>query len=152
MILEKNNNVQTQAGKGASVDITYQFQFWHSEGNFVHIHIQIVGEIKAAREVLVEVTSRLRNYLYREEKDMCTPMSAPSPVGSALGLEPSYSNNTNPSRGTYSGNDLPIASSQNVQNVASQNVQNVATAQPAKLNSNKLFSFNTPVPQKVQQF
>lgn len=102
---------------------TTSFPFLRSEGKFVHL--QIVGDIKAAREVLVEVTSRLRSYLYREffPKDVSTPMAAPSPVGSAV--EAAYNNNVNPTKDPYSGNDLPTASS--------QNVQTVATAQPTKV-------------------
>ncbi|CAI9767729.1 unnamed protein product [Fraxinus pennsylvanica] len=44
--------------------------------------LQIVGEIKAAREALVEVTSKLRSYIYREflELDVPTPVSAPNPA------------------------------------------------------------------------
>ncbi|CAA2962544.1 Hypothetical predicted protein, partial [Olea europaea subsp. europaea] len=42
----------------------------------------IVGEIKAAREALVKVTSRLRSYIFREllELDAPTPVSAPNPT------------------------------------------------------------------------
>ncbi|KAG6410056.1 hypothetical protein SASPL_128103 [Salvia splendens] len=51
--------------------------------------LQIVGEIKAAREALVEVTSRIRSYTYSEfhEKDEpVTHTSAPNPVNG--GVEP----------------------------------------------------------------
>ncbi|KAJ9546144.1 hypothetical protein OSB04_025851 [Centaurea solstitialis] len=73
---------------------------------------QIVGEIKAAREALVEVTLRLRSYLFQGfyPKDaQPPPFHAPSPVGSASNLEAASSNNTTP-RETYAGNDSTIAS------------------------------------------
>ncbi|KAL9997816.1 putative K domain-containing protein [Helianthus debilis subsp. tardiflorus] len=74
--------------------------------------VQIVGEIKAAREALVEVTLRLRNYLYQgfSQKDgQPSPFLAPSPVGSASNMEAASSNITT-SRETYTGNDKPSAS------------------------------------------
>ncbi|KAG6412771.1 hypothetical protein SASPL_125458 [Salvia splendens] len=51
--------------------------------------LQIVGEIKAAREVLVEVTSRIRSYTYRKFHEKDEPVShtsAPNPVNG--GVEP----------------------------------------------------------------
>ncbi|GMY07555.1 RNA-binding KH domain-containing protein RCF3 isoform X1 [Fagus crenata] len=89
--------------------------------------VQIVGDIKAAREALVEVTSRLRSYLYRElfQKDMTPPsISAPGPMGSSIGLEASSPNSIAPGREGYTGGDPPIATY--------QNVQTVAAAQPSK--------------------
>ncbi|CAK9151593.1 unnamed protein product [Ilex paraguariensis] len=89
--------------------------------------VQIVGEIKAAREALVEVTSRLRSFLYREffQKDMTPPpMSSSSPVGSALGLEAVSGANITPSRQIYSGSDHPTA--------IHPNMQAIATSLPAK--------------------
>uniref|UniRef100_A0A5B6YGY1 K Homology domain-containing protein n=1 Tax=Davidia involucrata TaxID=16924 RepID=A0A5B6YGY1_DAVIN len=83
--------------------------------------VQIVGEIKAAREALVEVTSRLRSYLYREffQKDMLQPpVSAPSPVGSALGPQAASANSITPTREGSALNDPPTATSHNVQTVA----------------------------------
>ncbi|XP_050253817.1 RNA-binding KH domain-containing protein RCF3 [Quercus robur] len=89
--------------------------------------VQIVGEIKAARDALVEVTSRLRSHIYREFflKDMTPPsVSAPGPVGSGLGLEASSPNNVAPGREGHTGGDPPTATY--------QNVQTVAAAQPSK--------------------
>ncbi|XP_059629001.1 RNA-binding KH domain-containing protein RCF3 [Cornus florida] len=88
--------------------------------------VQIVGEIKAAREALLEVTSRLRSYLYREffQKDMPPPISAPSPVGSALALEAVSANIVTPVREGYAGSDLPAATF--------QNVPTLGAAQPAR--------------------
>lgn len=81
------------------------------------IIVQIVGEIKAAREALVEVTLRLRSYIFQGvfQKDaQPAPFHAPSPVGSASNLEAASSNNLTP-RETYIGNDTTVASNQNVQ-------------------------------------
>lgn len=90
--------------------------------------VQIVGEIKAAREALVEVTSRLRSYLYQEffQKDIPAPhLSVPGPVGNALSLEAATSNNNvTPSWEPYAGNDTPSGSY--------QSVQTTATGLPAK--------------------
>ncbi|KAG9142940.1 hypothetical protein Leryth_006208 [Lithospermum erythrorhizon] len=48
--------------------------------------IQIEGEIKAAREALLEVTSRLRSYIYRDfcQRDMGGHLSVSSPMGSSV--------------------------------------------------------------------
>lgn len=72
-------------------------------------HLQIVGEIKAARDALVELTSRIRSYLYRElfRKDTTPPVSA-----SALEISP---NNTFPLREAHTGNNLPMKTYQNLQ-------------------------------------
>ncbi|XP_050237815.1 RNA-binding KH domain-containing protein RCF3 isoform X2 [Mercurialis annua] len=50
--------------------------------------VQIEGEIKAARDALIEVTSRLRSYLYKEffQKDTPPPTSVSS-IGYASGME-----------------------------------------------------------------
>ncbi|KAM1781004.1 hypothetical protein ACFX11_042274 [Malus domestica] len=78
--------------------------------------VQIVGEIKAARHALVEVTSRIRSYLYRElfRKDTPPPAFAPGPAGSAFAIDPSP-NNTFPVREAHTGNDPPMKMYQNVQ-------------------------------------
>ncbi|VFQ99255.1 unnamed protein product [Cuscuta campestris] len=56
--------------------------------------VQIVGEIRAAREALIEVTTRLRSYIYRAlfVKET-SPISPPSPVGSVSGTETASANN-----------------------------------------------------------
>ncbi|KAG6576646.1 RNA-binding KH domain-containing protein RCF3, partial [Cucurbita argyrosperma subsp. sororia] len=78
--------------------------------------VQIIGDIKAARDAVVELTSRLRNYLYKEpfQKDASPPVSLPSTMGS-LGLEESSSNNNAAAREVHSGNDSSITAYQNVQ-------------------------------------
>ncbi|XP_042504137.1 RNA-binding KH domain-containing protein RCF3 [Macadamia integrifolia] len=81
--------------------------------------IQIVGEIRAARDALVEVTSRLRSYLYRDisfSKDFVPPsISAAAPAGSMFGLEVASPSRIS-SRESFQGSDTP-ASYQNVQAV-----------------------------------
>ncbi|KAL3838060.1 hypothetical protein ACJIZ3_022651 [Penstemon smallii] len=64
--------------------------------------VQIVGEIKAAREVLMEVTSRIRSHIYRElsEKDL-----APSPVKGAT--KPEASSKTVKQTGSEQSNNQP---------------------------------------------
>ncbi|KAI4337987.1 hypothetical protein L6164_016345 [Bauhinia variegata] len=74
--------------------------------------VQIVGEIKAARDAVVEVTSRLRSYLYR---DFFLKDTAP-PAPSLPCSESSSSNNTAPLHEGYTGNGTP-ATYQNVQTV-----------------------------------
>ncbi|KAI8540494.1 hypothetical protein RHMOL_Rhmol09G0268300 [Rhododendron molle] len=91
--------------------------------------VQIVGEIKASREALVEVTSRLRSYIYQEffPKDMLTPtMLASNPVANAVGLEVASSHNVTPARERYAATetDPPPANY--------QNIQTTATVLPAK--------------------
>ncbi|XP_024029763.1 RNA-binding KH domain-containing protein RCF3 [Morus notabilis] len=81
--------------------------------------VQIVGEIKAARNALVEVTSRLRSYLYREffQKDSTPPsFFASGSLGSGMGLESSSPGRT-PVRDGYTANDPPSATYQNAQTV-----------------------------------
>ncbi|XP_037465123.1 RNA-binding KH domain-containing protein RCF3-like [Triticum dicoccoides] len=62
--------------------------------------IQIVGEIRAARNALMQVTSKLRSYIYRE-------MSAPIQMGS-INVHGSISPAKGSPRGLYAGNDLPM--------------------------------------------
>ncbi|PIN27105.1 PolyC-binding proteins alphaCP-1 [Handroanthus impetiginosus] len=74
--------------------------------------VQIVGEIKAARVALMEVTSRLRSYLYREilEKDTRAPhVSASTPVDTTVESETAPRNIVNPSVETQAGNG-PVVS------------------------------------------
>ncbi|XP_014519016.1 RNA-binding KH domain-containing protein RCF3 [Vigna radiata var. radiata] len=68
--------------------------------------VQIVGEIKAARDAVVEVTSRLRSYLYRDffQRDIVPQVSLP-------GVEASSSNNLVPVTET-------LTTYQNMQTVA----------------------------------
>ncbi|XP_061375674.1 RNA-binding KH domain-containing protein RCF3 [Gastrolobium bilobum] len=75
--------------------------------------VQIVGEIKAARDAVVEVTSRLRSYLYRDffQRDTIPP-STP-----LLAVEASSSNNIAPVTETPTTN---------------QNVQTAVAALPSK--------------------
>lgn len=96
--------------------------------------VQIAGEIKAARDALVEVTSRLRSNLYREffQKDTLPPLPPPppppptllprfpaaSPVGSAFSLEASLSNNIIAAREGETGSEQITATYQNVPAVA----------------------------------
>ncbi|XP_071721664.1 RNA-binding KH domain-containing protein RCF3-like [Rutidosis leptorrhynchoides] len=84
-----------------------------------HELLQIVGEIKAAREALMEVTSRLRSHLYREffQRDTSSqPYSAPDPaVGSGLELGEASPMKTTPNREGQTGFDHPTTTSQNVQ-------------------------------------
>lgn len=90
--------------------------------------LQIVGEIKATRDAFIEVTSRLRSYLYREffQKDSTPPsISVPGPVGSALGMEAASPNKITPAREGQTGSDPPTATSQNVQTVANAQLSKV---------------------------
>ncbi|CAN4085692.1 unnamed protein product [Withania somnifera] len=78
--------------------------------------IQIVGDITAAREALVEVTSRLRSYTYRElfQKDVSSPaIPASSPTSSTIGADKNSLSNTSPSQQNYSVNDVPTSTFQN---------------------------------------
>ncbi|KAK6936661.1 K Homology domain, type 1 [Dillenia turbinata] len=81
--------------------------------------IQIVGEIKAARDVILEITARLRSYIYREflDKDMLPPStSAQGSVGTEMALEAVSPHKISPREG-YPGNDPATASHQSSQSV-----------------------------------
>ncbi|KAF5731273.1 KH domain-containing protein [Tripterygium wilfordii] len=79
--------------------------------------LQIVGEIKAARDALVEVTLRLRRELYKEffQKDTIPPISAPGPVGSTLTVEAASPNNITPAHEGLTGRDIGPTTYQNIQ-------------------------------------
>ncbi|AQK82738.1 RNA-binding KH domain-containing protein RCF3 [Zea mays] len=62
--------------------------------------IQIVGEIKAARNALIQVTTKLRSFLYREMPD-------PIQVGN-INLHGAISPVAGSPRGPYQGNDIPM--------------------------------------------
>ncbi|KAM7267668.1 hypothetical protein ACFE04_009834 [Oxalis oulophora] len=81
-----------------------------------HELLQIVGEIKSAREALMEVTSRLRSHLYKEffQRDTSLPYYAQDPAGSSLELGEASPIKRTPSQEGQTGVDLP-ASSHNVQ-------------------------------------
>lgn len=81
------------------------------------VSLQIVGEIKVAREALVEVTARLRSYMYKEffQRDMLPP---PEPTPGSYGNGPSgpelAGNNHGPAYDSLAI-DSPAVKSQNVQ-------------------------------------
>ncbi|XP_077212521.1 RNA-binding KH domain-containing protein RCF3-like isoform X2 [Tasmannia lanceolata] len=79
--------------------------------------IQIVGDIRAARDALVHVTSKLRSYLYREisfSKDLLpSSVSGPGHIGGMYGVE-ANSPNKNLAHEGYQGNDPPAGGYQNV--------------------------------------
>ncbi|XVF51024.1 hypothetical protein PTKIN_Ptkin04bG0150200 [Pterospermum kingtungense] len=83
--------------------------------------VEIVGEIKAARDALVEITSRLRSYLYREfsQKDTTPPppISATASLGNVSGLE-NASPNLTPAWDGQPACDPPPGAYQNVQTSA----------------------------------
>nr|XP_011470209.1 PREDICTED: KH domain-containing protein At4g18375 isoform X2 [Fragaria vesca subsp. vesca] len=93
--------------------------------------LQIVGEIKAARDALVEVTSRLRSHLYRElfQKDTM-PLSVPGPASSALDY-------INPVREARTGNGPSIATYQNVQTTQPSKDSGVVVSEAVKQNENE---------------
>ncbi|XP_072992704.1 LOW QUALITY PROTEIN: RNA-binding KH domain-containing protein RCF3-like [Typha latifolia] len=83
--------------------------------------VQIVGEIRAARNALVQVTAKLRSHLYRDlsvANDSLQPFCATSDhAGLIAGHE-----STPPLKGSsceaYQGNDPPMAINQHKQNAA----------------------------------
>lgn len=104
--------------------IVYFFSEWH------FLIIQITGDIKAARDALVEVTTRLRSYLYRDFFQKDTPpssISAAGPVGSASGMEAVSPNNITPVREGQTGSETPAATNLNVQTAATTQSLKVLT-------------------------
>ncbi|XVF53374.1 hypothetical protein PTKIN_Ptkin05aG0094300 [Pterospermum kingtungense] len=86
--------------------------------------VQIVGEIKAARDALVEITSRLRSSFYREffQKDTPPvppppPISATTSFGNLSGLE-NASPNLTPARDSQTSSDPSAGAYQSVQTSA----------------------------------
>lgn len=94
--------------------------------------IQIVGEIKAAREALLEVTSRVRSYIYREflEKGLPAPtFSISSHMEGAAEPESASSDNTTPS--IHSGNGTVVSNHQSTSTSASvQKTKDIGTSKP----------------------
>ncbi|KAH9724178.1 RNA-binding KH domain-containing protein RCF3 [Citrus sinensis] len=86
--------------------------------------VQIVGEIQAARDALVEVTTRLRSYLYRDFFQKETPPSSTGPTGSALVVEAASPIDITPAREVQTVTDPPAATH--------QSVQIPATSQPSR--------------------
>ncbi|KAG4172049.1 hypothetical protein ERO13_A12G248900v2 [Gossypium hirsutum] len=80
--------------------------------------VQIVGEIKAARDALVEITSRLRSYLYRDFS-LDPPPSAPSIIATA-------------SMGNVSPNLTPARDGQTASPGTYQNMPTPATPSSSK--------------------
>ncbi|XP_076928852.1 uncharacterized protein LOC143592966 [Bidens hawaiensis] len=77
--------------------------------------VQIVGEINAASEALIEVTLRLRSYLFHKD-GQTSALLAPSPVRSASNMESAPNNKTTP-RETYTGNDTTTSSNLNLSSI-----------------------------------
>ena len=76
-----------------------------------------MGEIKAARDALVEITSRLRSYLNKEfsqDTPPPPPISATASLGNVSGLE-NASPNLTPARDGQTSSDPPAGAYQNVQ-------------------------------------
>lgn len=99
------------------------FEFWL-------LFEQIVGEIQAARDALVEVTTRLRSYLYRDFFQKETPPSSTGPTGSALVVEAASPIDITPACEVQTVTDPPAATH--------QSVQIPATSQPSKVGTDGL--------------
>ncbi|XP_058100519.1 RNA-binding KH domain-containing protein RCF3 isoform X2 [Magnolia sinica] len=84
--------------------------------------VQIVGDIRAARDALVQITLRLRSHLYNEisfPKDLLPPPPPPpaaaaGPVGNIFGLEAGSPNKNSACEG-YQGSESSTAGYQNTQ-------------------------------------
>ncbi|XP_022723325.1 RNA-binding KH domain-containing protein RCF3-like [Durio zibethinus] len=108
--------------------------------------VQIVGEIKAARDALVEITSRLRSYLYREfsQKDtaLSPSVSATAFLGTVSGME-NASPNLTPARDSQTASDPPFGAYKNVQTLAtppssSKEIVNSGTEVARQIESERL--------------
>lgn len=90
--------------------------------------MQIVGDIMAARDALVQLTSRLRSFLYREvslPKDLLPPpVSASGHVGSTL-VE-AISPNRNSGHEDYQGSD-PSTAGYQIMQTATTSLQSKVT-------------------------
>ncbi|KAK1326413.1 KH domain-containing protein [Acorus calamus] len=89
--------------------------------------VQIVGDIRAARDAVIEVTSRIKNYLYHDisSQDLPPPPSVPSNTGSTFDLE-SSSPKTSSHEG-HQGNSPVGAAYSNAQTIAvSRHLQSIA--------------------------
>ncbi|XP_047341528.1 RNA-binding KH domain-containing protein RCF3 [Impatiens glandulifera] len=93
--------------------------------------LQIVGEIKAARDAVVEVTARLRDYMYQElfQKDMLpsTGSSFSSTSQFSSGKEVASATNSMPIHEDYTASRSSESSS-----ITKQKAQTVTTVQPPK--------------------
>ncbi|KAL8095715.1 RNA-binding KH domain-containing protein RCF3-like isoform X2 [Apium graveolens] len=105
--LEGNNGLLSELRKSTGVNVQILPNDRHPvclSGN--DELLQIEGEIKVAREALVEVTSKIRKCMYQEYFQKEMPYTT-SPVPSVL-----------PSQEPYAGNNSPAAFSQMVHNAA----------------------------------
>lgn len=73
------------------------------------LFLQIVGEIRAARDALVQITAKLRSYFYRE-------IPGPNQLGN-ITVHGSISPAKGSPRGPYQGSDIPMPSYQQAQHV-----------------------------------
>ncbi|XP_051138385.1 RNA-binding KH domain-containing protein RCF3 [Andrographis paniculata] len=100
--------------------------------------VQITGEIKAAREALVEVTYRIRSYIYREfiEKETFVRQgSAPSHGDTPVEPESVSRNNTGPTVETHTGNGPVVSTPQSSASPAA--LQKVKDMEPPNVETPK---------------
>ncbi|XP_068665369.1 RNA-binding KH domain-containing protein RCF3 [Aristolochia californica] len=80
--------------------------------------VQITGDIRTAREALVQITSRLRSYLYRDVISSREPLpplgSGPGHSGSGFGVEAGASPSRSMAREGYQANEPQAAGYQNI--------------------------------------
>lgn len=94
--------------------------------------LQIVGDIKAAREALIEVTSMLQSFAYGEfiqEETPKLPESAPSPTRGDMRQEENSDHDLTSSQKNLISNDSP------------QKLPDDRKSHPAKVYHNVLFFF-----------